>query len=129
MGWTQIYGFVAIDALNYAVGRGIVRQDELGLDADRHFDKNNDDDLRFIWTRLRRDRVFNMEMCALNLLCAADEMTGKTDFAAMSPDEIKLALTRYNGKLREISPYAEETYGYYLKFIGEPPTAKERERT
>lgn len=126
VGWAQIYAFVAIDALNFALGRGLCDNETLGLPAGRRFERGSDDDLCFIWRRLRRDRAFNLEMCALNLLAAAEEMTGRIDFDGYAPQELKLVLTRYNGRLDHVTPYGEETYGYCISFKKAPHTAPGR---
>ena len=126
VGWTQIYSFVAIDALNFALARGLVTNASLGLPEGRSFSRGCDDDLCFIWRRLRRDRAFNFEMCALNLLAAAEEMTGGTNFAAFTAQQLKLVLTRYNGRLDHVTPYGEETYGYFLSFKKDRHSVPER---
>ena len=114
VGLAQIFGFVAIDAINFAIGRGFALAAELGVPEGRRLDKSRDEDLRYIWTRALRDRGFNIELCALNLLAAAQERTGRVDFGSYSPEELKLIFTRYNGTVNGISSYGEEAYARYL---------------
>lgn len=121
-GWAQVYGFVGVDSINFAVGRGLATAEALGLSGGRVPERGNDDDLRDIWTRLRRDRAFNLELCALTLLASADERLGRAELRSPTEDELKRVFTRYNGRVPGISRYGEETCGYYLRF-------REKERT
>jgi len=57
------------------------------------------------------------ENATLNLLVAADEVVGHTDFGSFSDDEIKLVLTRYNANVRHITAYGEEAFEHYKRFI------------
>ena len=116
-GWAQVYGFVAVDSIIFAAERGLTTAGELGLPGGRLPERGNDGDLRTIWRRLRRDRAFNLELCALTLLASAEERIGRADLSSPTADELKRAFTRYNGRVPGISPYGEETYGLYLKFL------------
>lgn len=69
-----------------------------------------------IWTRLNTDTKFNLELAALNLLAAAEEMTGRIDFGGYSADELKLVLTRYNADVKHITAYGEAAYQHYLRY-------------
>ena len=118
-GYSQIFAYVAIDAANFALDRGIADYDALGISSDHRLDRRNPDDLWMIWQRLNRDKGFNIEMAALNLLSAAQEMTGRMDCHAFSPEETKLSFTRYNADVCHITRYGEQAYQYYLDFQGQ----------
>ncbi len=111
-GWAQIYAFVAIDALNFAADRGIAEYADFGLNPRHRLDKSCPEDRWHIWQRLNRDRHFNIEMCALNLLSCAEERTGRRDVFTFSEEECKQTFTRYNGTVPHITPYAETVWRY-----------------
>ena len=115
-GYAQIYGFVAIHAINFAVERGLATYAALGLPGDRQPDPENMADLRFVWERLHREPAFNIECAALNLLSAAQEVTGRIDFPGYSPEELKRIFTRYNGTVPHVTPYGEAAYRHYLRY-------------
>ena len=115
-GYAQIFAFVAINAVNFAAERGITAYEDLGIQADHILDPDHPPDRCWMWHRLNRDRVFNLKAAALNLIAAAEEMTGRIDFAGYSMEEIKRIFTRYNGTIKKISPYGEETYLHYLRY-------------
>ena len=114
-GYGQIFGFVAINAANFAVDRGLTGYAPLGL-PERRLDPEDPADLFRMWDHLNRDPDFNIELSALNLIAAADEVTGRTDFSSFSPEEIQRVYTRYNGTAKQITPYGEEAYGHYLRY-------------
>ncbi len=116
-GCGQIFGYVAIRAINFAADRGLTDPAALGLPADRRLDPQNLADLRLVWGRLHSDPVFNIECTALNLLAAAEEMTGRIDFPGYSPEELKLVFTRYNGDFKDVSPYGEAAYAIYQRYL------------
>ena len=115
-GYAQIFAYVAINAAGYALERGLDDAAGLGLPENRRLDKANEDDLRAMWYRLKRDRKFNIQMGALNMISAAEEMNGHTDFARYTPNEFQRAFTRYNANTDHITAYGKEVYGYYLKY-------------
>ncbi len=115
-GYSQIFAYVAIKAANFALDRGIADYASLGIASGHRLDRSNPDDLWMIWRRLNRDKAFNIEMATLNLLAAAQEMTGRISCPAFTPDEIKLCFTRYNADVKHITGYGEQTYQYYLDF-------------
>ena len=115
-GWSQIFGFVAINALNRAVDRSITDYKALGIHANRRLQSENPDDLWLIWRRLNRDRHFNIELCALNLLACAEEMTGRTDVSTFSEEETKRTFTRYNANVRSITKYGVTVYDYTRRY-------------
>ena len=117
-GYAQIFAFVAINAVNFALDRGLTDCAALGLPEDHRLDPAAVPDIRLVWNRLHRDAVFNLTAAALNLLSAAEEKTGRIDFPSYSPDELKLIFTRYNGTVPRITPYGEETYAHYLRYLG-----------
>ena len=114
-GCGQIFGFVAINAANFAVERGLTDYSALGL-PERRLDPDSPADLRLVWTRLNRDPAFNIEMSSLNLIAAADEVTGRIDFPSFSPEEIQRIYTRYNGTAPQITAYGREAYSHYLRY-------------
>ncbi len=91
-GYGQIFAATAIKDINYAHDAGI--------------------------RALPVSARFNIQCVALCLLHAAAEMTGTTDFSALSPEELQLVFTRYNADTKKITPYGKETYGYYQTFQG-----------
>lgn len=111
----QIFAHVAINAANFAAERRLASYASLGL-PERRLDPDDLQDLRLVWTRLNRDPVFNIELSALNLISAADEVTGRIGFADYSPEEIRRIYTRYNGTVPHITPYGEEAYRHYLRY-------------
>lgn len=127
-GYAQIFAYVAINAANYALDRGLDDAAGLGLPTDCRPDRANEDDMRAMWLRLKRDRKFNIQMGALNLIFAADEMNGHTDFARYTPEEFRRAFTRYNANTDHITAYGKEVYGYYLKYSGNSTGGKNERR-
>ena len=129
-GYAQIFAFVAINAVNFAVEHGITTYQELGIHSDHVLDPDTPADRRWMWHRLNHDRVFNLKAAALNLIAAAEEVTGRIDFAGYSEEEIKRIFTRYNGTMKQISAYGEEAYRHYLRYAGrggeEAPGVSER---
>ncbi len=116
-GYAQIFGRVGLDAVNFAADRGLADYRSLGVTCDHRLERKNEKDVRLMWKLLRRDRRANIEIAALNLLCAAEEMTGRIDFGSFSPEELKLVLTRYNANVRHVTPYGESVYRHYLRYL------------
>ena len=116
--YTQIFARVGIDAINFAVDRGLTTTETLRIPVQRRLDRNRPRDLRLIWRLLKRNKGFNLELAALNLLSAAEQKTGRIDFQSFSPEELKLIFTRYNGTSKTISGYGRETYQQYLRYTG-----------
>lgn len=50
----------------------------------------------------------------------AEEMTSRIDFSGFTPGKLKLILSRYNGKVKQITDYGEEVYGHYLRYNRQP---------
>ena len=69
-----------------------------------------------MWRRLQRDRRLNIRTATLNLISAAEEMNGHTDFSRYTPEEYERMFTRYNANTRTVTPYGKETYRYFLKY-------------
>ena len=113
----QIFGKTGVRAVNYAQDRGIASYSELGIPSSHRLDARDRRDVRLVWKKLHCDEHANIEIAALNLLSAAEEMTGRIDFAGYTPEELKHIFTRYNQDTRRITPYGEETYQYYLQFL------------
>ena len=89
-----------------------------GFPRDHVPDEKGPADLGRVWRRLNGDPQFNLRLAALNLISAAEEMTGRMDFSSYSPEEIQLIFTRYNANARTITDYGRETYQYYVAFSG-----------
>ncbi len=116
-GFAQIFSYVAIRALDFAEGRGIETAENLGIE--RPLSEKNPEDIRRIWLRLNEDREFNLRMGTLNLLAAAEEVVGSTDFSRFTEEETKKVFSRYNANTRRVTAYGEEVYGYFLRFRSE----------
>ena len=115
-GYMQIFGWVGLNAVNFAVDRGLATYESLGIWSDHRLDPHQDADVRLIWKKMERDRSANLEIAALNLISCAEEMTGRIDFAHYTEEEWKLIFTRYNQNTRKVTPYGEETYRYFVRF-------------
>lgn len=116
-GYAQIFGWVGIKAVNFAADRGMTDYEKLHIPSDRRLDPRNQDDVRLMWKYLRSNKETNMEVAVLNMLCAAEEMTGRIDFSTYSEEELKLVLTRYNADTDHITRYGEEAYRHYLRYL------------
>ena len=116
VGYAQIFGRTAINAVNFAVGRGLADYASLGLPAGRSLDPGKAEDIRLMWKYLRKNRNANIEAAAMNLLSCAQEMTGRTDFGSFSDDELKLVLTRYNADTDHITVYGEDVFRLSRQF-------------
>ena len=110
-GWAQIFAYVAIRALCEAHSRGLPVPDAP--------DPESTAELGRVWRRLRRDRAFNLDCCALNLLSCALEMTGRYSFDGCTEPELKRILTRYNADTDRVTPYGEAAYRHYLRYLSE----------
>ena len=115
-GYGQIFARTAILAIRFATTHGIITPETLGLRKGQTFSPDSPADVFEIWKKLHRERSFNLACSALNLLFAAWEMNGRITFENFSPDELKGIFTRYNANVRQITPYGEVTYQYYLKY-------------
>ena len=80
-GFAQIFARVGIEAVNFALDNRLTSAEALGLPA-RRLDAAKPRDLRLVWRKLHREPAFNLELAALNLLAAAEEKTGRIDFAS-----------------------------------------------
>ena len=123
-GYGQVFGATGVRAINFALERGMTDCRALGLSCDRPLGKENADDVRMVWKLLHRNQKANIEIAALTLLCAAEEMTGRIDFPGYSEQELKLILTRYNADVRHVTPYGEQVYNLYLNKAGHNRTAE-----
>ena len=112
-GYGQIFAYVAINAANYGVDRGLTDYAALGLPTDHKMSPKDPADLCFMWHRLHRDWRVNLALSALNLVSAAEEENGHTDFARYTPEEFQLAFTRYNANTRTITRYGRIVYDLY----------------
>ena len=115
-GYGQIFGRVGLNAVNFAADRGLTTYEALGLPAGRRLEADILGDVRTVWRLLHKNPRANIEISTLNLLSAAEEMTGRIDFAGYSPEDLKLVLTRYNADVRHVTPYGEEVYAHVLRY-------------
>ena len=115
-GYGQIFARTAILAIRFATTHGIITPETLGLRKGQTFSPDSPADVFEIWKKLHRERSFNLACSSLNLLFAAWDMNGRITFENFSPDELKRTFTRYNANVRQITPYGEVTYQYYLKY-------------
>ena len=115
-GYGQIFARTAILAIRFATTHGIITPETLGLRKGQTFSPDSPANVFEIWKKLHCERSFNLACSALNLLFAAWEMNGRITFENFSPDELKGIFTRYNANVRQITPYGEVTYQYYLKY-------------
>lgn len=118
-GYGQIFGRTGLRAINFAADRGLTDYASLGLVCDHRLDENDKRDLRLVWNLLHSNWRANIEISALNLLCAAEEMTGRIDFAHYTDGELKLILTRYNANVRHVTAYGEAAFAHYLRYRAE----------
>ena len=114
-GYAQVFGYVGLNAVNFACDRGLATYGSLGITADHRLDPSSRDDVRAVWLKLRKDPKFNIEAATLNLLVAAEEMTGRIDFDSFTDDELKLVLTRYNADVKHVTPYGEQAFQRYVE--------------
>lgn len=115
-GHAQIFGRVGLDAVNYAVDHDLASYESLGFDIDHRLDSGNPTDVRSVWSKLRDNPKANIEIATLNLLVAADEVIGHTDFGSFTDDEFKLVLTRYNADVRHVTPYGEKAFEHFQRY-------------
>ena len=118
-GFAQIFAFVAINAVNYALDHCLEGEEDLGFSPGERPSPDRSWDRERMWRRLLRDKKFNIRMGTLNLLAAGEEVNGHTDFARYTPDDFKRMFTRYNAATRTITPYGEEVYRYYCQYIND----------
>lgn len=118
-GYAQIFGYVGINAINFAVDRGLATYESLGIASDHRLDPSNQDDVRTVWLKLHGDQKANIEIATLNIMAAADQMTGRVDFTSYSDDELKLVFTRYNADVKHVTPYGEQVFELYKTFSEE----------
>ena len=116
-GYAQIFGAVGLDAVNFASDRGLADYESLGIHCDHRLDRSGIKDVRLVWKLLRFNRRANIEIASLNILSAAEEMTGRTDLADFTDEELMLTFTRYNANARHITPYGEDVFRHYLRYL------------
>ena len=115
-GHAQIFGRVGLNAVNYAVDHDLASYESLGFDTDHRLDPESPKDVRAVWLKLRNNPEANIEIATLNLLVAADEVIGRTDFDSFTDDELKLVLTRYNADVRYVTSYGERAFEHYQRY-------------
>lgn len=116
-GYAQIYGYVGVNAANFAVDRGLATYESLGIESDHRLDPDNLEDARLVWKKLHASKEANIELATLNLLAAAYEVVGHGDFDRMSDEELKLVMTRYNANVRHVTEYGERAFATYKAFL------------
>ena len=116
-GYAQIFGYVGVNAANFAVDRGLATYESLGITCGHRLDPNDAADVRLVWNILKSNRQANIELAALNMLAAADEVLGDIDFASFSDDDLKRVASRYNSNTRGITAYGEKVFAHYLRYL------------
>lgn len=119
-GYAQIFGYVGLKAVNFAVDQGLATYESLKIDCGHRLDEGNPKDVRYIWKKLHSDKRSNIEIAVLNILSCAEEKTGKIDFGSYSEQELKRILTRYNANVDFITRYGEEAYRNFLRYQKKP---------
>lgn len=98
----QVFAATAIDALNWARGRGLTGEPQR--------DAASRADVWSVWQRLNTSIQFNVEAVALVLLkCASDAGLNVEEALYFDLDDVKAILTRYNGEMS----YGERNAGLY----------------
>ena len=115
-GYAQIFGRVGIVAANYAVGKGYTTYGDLGLACEHMLDAENPQDVRMVWERLNGDPYVNIELATANLLVAAEEVVGRTDFAEFSEGDFKRVFSRYNARTTAVTAYGRDVYRIYVEY-------------
>ena len=118
-GYGQIFGRVGLQALNYAVDRGLTGYEAWGFGPGHRLRAEDPKDVRRVWKKLFISPDFNIAATAMNLLSATEEMTGRQDPGQCTAEEIQLVLSRYNANTRHITAYGKSAYGHYLRYLGE----------
>ena len=116
-GYAQIYGYVGLNAANFAVDRGLATYESLGIESGHLLDSDNLADVRLVWKKLHKSKEANIELATLNLLAAAYEVVGHGDFDRMTDEEFKLVMTRYNADVRHVTEYGERVFAAYEAFL------------
>ena len=122
-GYGQIFGWVALNAANYALDHGLATYESLGIKSDHRLDPSQSKDVRQIWRMLHRNPYANIELATLNIVAAADEVLGRTDFENFSENDMKLVFSRYNANVSRITSYGERAFQLYRRFSGSRSTA------
>ena len=115
-GYGQIFAFVAVNAVIYALQRGLDDEAALGFAPGERPDPNSLRDRERMWRHLQRDKKYNIRLSTLNLISAGEEMNGHTEFGRYTPEEYRRMFTRYNANVRTVTPYGEKVYEYFLKY-------------
>ena len=118
-GYAQIFGAVGLNAANFATDRALTDYKSLGIHCSHRLDRSNIKDVRLVWKLLRFNRRANIEIASLNILAVAEEMTGRTDLSSFSDEELKLTFTRYNANTRQITPYGEDAFRHYQRYLSQ----------
>lgn len=123
-GFAQIFGYVGLNAVNYAVDRGLATYESLGITCDHTLDADDVRDARLVWKLLNANPKANIEIATINLLVSAEEMVGRTDFESFGAEELKLVFTRYNANVKHVTSYGEQAYHHYEAYCdGRQPEA------
>lgn len=109
-GCCQIFARVAIDAMNYAMDKGIY--------SGTRYNKKSLDDVFTVWNKLQSNE-FSIEMCGLVLLYGASTVgipVSTSNNFNYNPEQIKKNLARYNGSGEDAIRYGNEAYELYKIF-------------
>ncbi|WGW11864.1 DUF1906 domain-containing protein [Saxibacter everestensis] len=103
-GVCQIFARTAIDATNFAVGKGIY--------SSRTFDAANWRDVWQMWQNLQEE-AGNIAQAALVLIRAANQAGVGVDYWNFSAASVRAVLARYNGTNADATEYGRRNYGLY----------------
>lgn len=112
----QVTTNTAIDAINYAVSEGYTTFNELGISASTPLLKDNKTDRTEIWSMLRGDPEFNIEVAAQIVRMNADTEVNKANIEDYTEEDLVKLIALYNGRGDEAREYGEECYDWYLAF-------------
>ncbi|GKS12896.1 hypothetical protein YDYSY3_38960 [Paenibacillus chitinolyticus] len=107
-GHAQIFAKTAINSNNYAVQERII--------SGQTFNVNDWKDMGYVWNKLHTDQVYNISVCPLVLLLAAEQVQVNRVFYQYDIPKVKKVIARYNGTGDQAIQYGEETYQYYTIF-------------
>lgn len=107
-GFGQIFASTAIDAINYAVDRGLY--------YGKKYNIKDWKDVWEIWQKLHNDINFNIEICALVLIWGANDVGINGIKYSYTDQELKEIIARYNGEGVDAAAYGQRNLETYKIF-------------
>ncbi|GCB46622.1 glycoside hydrolase domain-containing protein [Streptomyces sp. NL15-2K] len=101
-GWGQIFAWVAIEARNYCIDKGIINGDRL-TDADK----------ASVWKNLHEDPTYNISTAAYLTIYNAHQISVPRPGLNTSDSDSQAILARYNGTGDGAEKYGGELLGLY----------------